>query len=109
MGTLALALCLLAPPLVHTHGAHHVPIATIDGQACTSDGAAVHLHAATIQPAPGCPACAAGPTWAGVPAQAASARPPALAVPAWLPVATGVGTDLRPARCSRAPPAFATV
>ena len=109
LGTLALAVCLLAPPLGHNHGSHHVPVATIDGQPCSGGEATAHLHAASIEPAPACPACAAGPTWAGVPAHTGSVRPPVFAEPITLRLAARVGTDHRPTRRSRAPPAIPTV
>ena len=109
LGPLALAICLLAPPLLHHHGSHSVPIATIDGQPCTGDDASAHLHAASVRPAPACPACAAGPTWAGVPAEAEGVSPAAVAEPLGLLLATRSGTDLGPARRTRAPPAIPTV
>jgi len=109
LGPLALAVCLLAPPLAHSRSPHHVPIATIEGQPCTSSDAAAHLHAASVRPAPRCAACAAGPTWVGVKAQAEGVLPPAIAGPLRLLLATGVGADLGPTRRSRAPPAIPTV
>ena len=65
---LALAVCLIAPPLAHNHSGQHAPITTITGQPCLSSGDNGHLHPATARSAPACPACAAGPSSAAAPA-----------------------------------------
>jgi hypothetical protein len=102
---LALALCLLAPPVLHHHGHDHVPTATLVGAPCPGAATVPHLHAAVTHPAPPCPACAAGPTWAGVPTFAGLVLPPRAAE--GLPearAAAQVGAEIAAPR-SRAPPA----
>jgi len=68
LAVLALAVCLIAPPLAHNHGSQPTLITTITGQPCSSSGDNGHLHPATARSAPACPACAAGPSSAAAPA-----------------------------------------
>jgi len=100
----ALAVCLVAPPLLHTHASHSIPIATIAGQACTGGDAAAHLHAVSVRPAPACPACAAGPGASSALTASVDTGPTTPSVPlAGMAARPDPGARRAPAR-SRAPP-----
>jgi hypothetical protein len=103
--TLALALCLLAPPVLHHHGHDHVPTASLVGAPCAGAGTVPHLHAAVTHPAPACPACAAGPARDGVPISAGLVLPPG-ATEALPPASVAAPHSAEtPTPRSRAPPA----
>ncbi len=61
-----LVAALLAPPLVHNHGAHPASLVSHVAHECTAGSDAPHLHPAQTSPAPQCPACAAGPAAPGI-------------------------------------------
>jgi hypothetical protein len=106
VAALALALCLVAPPLAHTHTGAHVPTAKVAGLACPVGGSHLHLHPAATTAAPPCPACAAGPTSVSAPAPHDEVRASAGSEP--VPAAAlSFPPDIRraPSR-SRAPPRF---
>jgi hypothetical protein len=104
LAALALALCLVAPPLAHAHTGPHLPTAKVAGRACSGGGDQLHLHPATTSEAPPCPACAAGPTSVSAPAPHDDFRPPTVSEQA-ATAAPAPSTDGRCARTrSRAPP-----
>ncbi len=101
---LAVALCLIAPPLAHNHDGERTPVSAIAGQPCSSGGDSGHLHPASLKSAPACPACAAGPSASSTLAAGVEIGPTTPGVPlAGLTTRPGPGARRAPAR-SRAPP-----